>query len=152
MTKEAGVRASEWHALSERQRQCLELVGRGLSSKEIARELGVSPSTVDNHIQYALTKLGLATRKDAVRLMVQMTSAHVEAADVYLGGNPQLPSAGQARRRRWLDLPPIGGVPNEGSASTRVTQLISIALLTVMLLIAAIISIAGAVRIAQLLI
>jgi DNA-binding CsgD family transcriptional regulator len=52
--------------LTPRQRQILELVAQRRSSKEIARELMLSPATVDSHVAAILAKLGVATRRDAV--------------------------------------------------------------------------------------
>lgn len=45
--------------LSARQRQIIALVARGLSSKEIASELGISPKTVANHRLQIREKLEL---------------------------------------------------------------------------------------------
>ncbi|MGR3375861.1 response regulator transcription factor [Salipiger abyssi] len=42
--------------LTRRERQILKLVSRGLSSKEIAAELGVSPKTVEFHRSNLLRK------------------------------------------------------------------------------------------------
>lgn len=55
--------------LSPRERECLALAGRHLSSKEIARRLGLSPGTVDAHLVNAMRKLGVASRREAIRLM-----------------------------------------------------------------------------------
>jgi DNA-binding NarL/FixJ family response regulator len=49
-------------ALSERESEVLRLVARGLSNKQIARELGVSLSTVKCHVGSLLAKLSLPTR------------------------------------------------------------------------------------------
>lgn len=43
--------------LSKRQTQCLELVREGLTSKQIGKELGISPFTVDNHVRLAIERL-----------------------------------------------------------------------------------------------
>ena len=43
--------------LTERQKDCLRLVGQGFTSKEIGRELDLSPSTVDNHVASAVPVL-----------------------------------------------------------------------------------------------
>lgn len=52
--------------LSPRERQVLERVAAGLSTKAIARQLGLSPHTVKFHLQEAFAKLGAATRSGAV--------------------------------------------------------------------------------------
>lgn len=51
--------------LSPREKQCLAHVARGMSSKEIARSLGLSPRTVDLHIARATKRLGAANRIEA---------------------------------------------------------------------------------------
>lgn len=45
--------------LSPRERQILQLVARGLSSKQIANELGLVEKTVSNHRMHIRNKLGL---------------------------------------------------------------------------------------------
>ena len=45
--------------LSEREREVLRLVARGLATKEIAAELEISPRTVDSHRANLMRKLGL---------------------------------------------------------------------------------------------
>jgi NarL family two-component system response regulator LiaR len=51
--------------LTPREREVLELIGRGLSNKLIARELGVSEKTVKNHVTHVLEKLGVSDRTQA---------------------------------------------------------------------------------------
>lgn len=53
--------------LSKRQRECLELVREGYTSKEIARLLNLSPLTIDNHIKAAISMMGANGRADAAR-------------------------------------------------------------------------------------
>lgn len=52
--------------LTERQRQVLGQVARGLSDKEIARALALSPRTVEMHVARALAALGARNRSEAV--------------------------------------------------------------------------------------
>ncbi|ATY11830.1 helix-turn-helix transcriptional regulator [Amycolatopsis sp. AA4] len=53
--------------LSRRERQVAEMVVRGLTTKEIAAELFLSPRTVDAHVARVLNKLDLSTRAGIAR-------------------------------------------------------------------------------------
>ena len=48
--------------LTRRELEVAELVGRGLTNREIAERLVLSERTAQNHVQHILTKLGLANR------------------------------------------------------------------------------------------
>lgn len=48
--------------LSQRETEVLYLVARGLANKHVARELGITESTVKTHVSVILAKLGLPTR------------------------------------------------------------------------------------------
>lgn len=52
--------------LTLREREVLEMVSRGLSNKMIARRLSISEHTVKFHVSSIYTKLGAASRTDAV--------------------------------------------------------------------------------------
>jgi DNA-binding NarL/FixJ family response regulator len=55
-------------ALTNREREILALVGRGLSNDEIAAELFLSPLTAKTHVSHAMTKLGARDRAQLVVL------------------------------------------------------------------------------------
>ncbi len=57
--------------LSEREVEVLRLVARGLSNREIADELVVSPATVATHIRHILDKTGSGNRAQAVAFAVR---------------------------------------------------------------------------------
>lgn len=58
--------ASIRSALTQRERQILTCLQRGLHDKEIASELGISPLTVHTHLKHIFEKLGAHTRTEAV--------------------------------------------------------------------------------------
>lgn len=62
--------------LTDREREVLDLVARGLDNAAIARRLALSPKTVRNHLSNILTKLQVADRAQAI----------VRAREAGLGG------------------------------------------------------------------
>jgi two-component system nitrate/nitrite response regulator NarL len=52
-------------SLTEREREILECLANGLNNKTIARELGISDTTVKVHIKHLLSKLKLTSRLEA---------------------------------------------------------------------------------------
>ncbi len=64
--------------LSDRERQVLTLAAEGAGNKQIARELGLSPRTVEAHMRHIFERLGVSSRTEAVT---------------------------QAIRRHWISLP-----------------------------------------------
>jgi DNA-binding CsgD family transcriptional regulator len=56
-------------ALTPREREVAELAARGLSNRDIAEMLVVSPRTVDSHLDHAYTKLGITSRRELVAVL-----------------------------------------------------------------------------------
>ncbi|MFG3441946.1 response regulator [Nonomuraea sp. NPDC047897] len=54
------------HALTEREREVMTLVGGGLSNDEIAERLVLSPATAKTHVSRIMTKLGARDRAQLV--------------------------------------------------------------------------------------
>jgi two-component system, NarL family, response regulator LiaR len=59
------------HDLTEREREVLALMIDGMTNPKIAEALFVSPTTVKSHVSSILSKLGAATRTEAVSLALQ---------------------------------------------------------------------------------
>jgi DNA-binding NarL/FixJ family response regulator len=57
--------SDELACLTEREREVLELVVRGMTNKEIAAALFISPNTVKRHLKAIFGKLGVHTRSAA---------------------------------------------------------------------------------------
>ncbi|MGN6279959.1 MAG: LuxR C-terminal-related transcriptional regulator [Sphingomonas sp.] len=110
--------------LSERQRQCLELVVQGLTSKQIGRILNLSPSTVDNHLHVAIDRLGAANRAEAARLLRNAGQRSPEGREQAL-------------------LPPLGGRLNRANLGRRYRYVINVAMFGIMAFAAMTITIAG---------
>jgi DNA-binding NarL/FixJ family response regulator len=53
-------------SLTPRELDVLRGVARGLGNKQIGRELGLSPRTVQTHLTRVFAKLGVASRTEAV--------------------------------------------------------------------------------------
>jgi NarL family two-component system response regulator LiaR len=62
--------------LTPRERDVLELIGRGFPNKQIARELDIAEKTVKTHVGHVLAKLGVADRTQAAVVAVRAGLVH----------------------------------------------------------------------------
>jgi DNA-binding NarL/FixJ family response regulator len=67
--------------LTARESDVLGLLAQGMPNKGIARQLGISPKTVGNHVEHIYTKLGVSNR--AAAAMRAMQHGLVGAAPAY---------------------------------------------------------------------
>ena len=67
VTSDAAARLAQ---LTDGQRDCLRAVYAHMTSKDIARALGISPHTVDMRLRTAMKTLAVASRIDAARLLI----------------------------------------------------------------------------------
>ena len=78
---DAPARAQAFPELSDREREVLELIARGMSNQQIVDRLVISPKTVRNHISNIFSKLQVRDRAEAV----------VRAREAGLGGERPRP-------------------------------------------------------------
>jgi FixJ family two-component response regulator len=85
-------------SLTNREREVLDWLAKGRSNKMIARELGISPRTVEIHRANMMTKIGAEHSAEAVRLRIeaQITSP----ADVSARDDNALPNARDGGQNR----------------------------------------------------
>jgi len=60
-----------WDSLSESERRVADLVARGHSNKEIGERLYMSHRTVGSHLYRIFPKLGLRSRVELARLVIE---------------------------------------------------------------------------------
>ena len=86
--------AARGAALSDRERSTLRLVATGLTHRQVARRLNLTPATVDTYVKRIRAKLGVGNKADLTRA----------AVDMGLVDDPGGPT------------PRLGGGPDEGGA------------------------------------
>jgi two-component system, LuxR family, response regulator FixJ len=79
-------------SLSGREAQVFHAMAQGLTSKAIARQLGISPRTVEVHRTHVFRKMGAATLSDIVRMAMAVgPGARAAAAPREEGGQDDPP-------------------------------------------------------------
>ena len=138
--------------LSERQRECLLLVKEGLTSKEIARFLSLSPSTIDNHLNAAIERLGCSSRGVAARILEAAEhSEDCKDSDIFRQDNKirteyQADQSAERKLGRGYLMPPLGGAANAETTARRIMHIGLIAIAATMAFSAITITIAGVVE------
>ena len=64
-----------WGSLTPAEEAVSELVAEGLTNREVAEKLYLSPHTVDSHLRHIFRKLDITSRVQLARLMSQLASA-----------------------------------------------------------------------------
>ena len=65
--------------LSEQERAVLELIGDGLTNREIAERMSLAEKTVKNYVSHLLAKLGMQRRTQAAVLSAQLRKPPTDA-------------------------------------------------------------------------
>jgi two-component system response regulator DevR len=66
-----GTEPDQLDALTERERAVLDLIGEGMSNREIAQRLFLAEKTVKNYVTAVLAKLGMQRRAQAIALIAR---------------------------------------------------------------------------------
>jgi two-component system, NarL family, response regulator DevR len=66
-----GTEPDQFAALTDRERRVLELLGEGMTNREIAQRLFLAEKTVKNYVTSVLAKLGMQRRTQAVALIAR---------------------------------------------------------------------------------
>jgi DNA-binding CsgD family transcriptional regulator len=134
--------------LPEGQKACLRLVAQGMSSKEIAKALDLTPQTVDTYLKASMSRLGASNRREAARILLadeasqKLGSPSPTLAD--LDPEPdQGAAAGGSARLSWVRLPPVGGGFHDLSWSQKTFHALQVAVISTAVVIALALLIAG---------
>jgi DNA-binding CsgD family transcriptional regulator/tetratricopeptide (TPR) repeat protein len=68
--------ATGWAAMTKSELAVAQLVANGLTNREIAEQLFVSPHTVNTHLRHVFAKLEVNSRVDLTRLAIEHNSEH----------------------------------------------------------------------------
>ena len=68
--------ASDTTPLSKREREILQAVADGATTKQVATDLGISPHTVKTHLERIFEKLGANDRAQAVAIAIRLGIVH----------------------------------------------------------------------------
>jgi DNA-binding NarL/FixJ family response regulator len=81
--------------LTDHERTTLDLIGEGLSNRQIAERMFVAEKTVKNYVSHVLAKLGMASRTQVAVLATQVRD-HTAGAGLTAGSLRQRRGPGQA--------------------------------------------------------
>ena len=103
--------------LTSGQLDCLRLVDRHLSSKEIAAELRISPHTVDQRIRQALGILGVERRTQAARIVAERAGPNAEPYQRLIHQSPHIDGGGASAHQEGAVGNQIRHADRAGEAS-----------------------------------
>ena len=127
--------------LTARQSACISLVADGLSSKEIARELGISPSTVDNHIATAMHQFGFPNRSAVAKWYAECRESTCRENGSRAGLDEGNISHSLSNIR--VSIPAMGGIRNTLKLKERIFGVAQVAIVSIMVASAAVTFVLG---------
>lgn len=67
---------SGWASLTESEQGVARVIAEGLTTGQAAQRLFISPHTVDSHVRHSFRKLGISSRVEMTRIVLQTDTAH----------------------------------------------------------------------------
>lgn len=143
------------NGLTDSQKACLRLVHAGQTSKEIARQTGLTPQTVDQYMSRAVAHLGAANRYQAAKWLADAEASPIKVSEfspqavapdglatATIGAPAQGSNVGQRVNVQGSDegprprnaladlfkLPPVGGKRHELDWAGRTTLVLRVAI------------------------
>jgi DNA-binding CsgD family transcriptional regulator len=135
-------------SLPEGQKACLRLVAQGMSSKEIAKALDLTPQTVDTYLKQSMARLGASNRREAARMLVSAEASQKLGSPSPPVADPlSMPDQGDATgttgRLSWVRPPPVGGGFHDLSWSEKTYKALLVAVISTAVVTAIALLIAG---------
>src|SRR5579884_4552631 len=88
------------YGLTKREQQALFGISTGLSNKEVAERMNISPNTVKSFLHIIMLKMGVTTRAEiAERIQSASMSPEPQGPALETHSNPRIRKAAQQRRR-----------------------------------------------------
>jgi DNA-binding CsgD family transcriptional regulator len=91
-----------WESLTEGEHGVIELVAQGLTNRQVADRLFVSPYTVDFHLRSVFRKLAVKSRVELTRLALEHARDRAEVAPIPLTAHRRATHERGRTRSRWL--------------------------------------------------
>jgi DNA-binding CsgD family transcriptional regulator len=98
----SGRRPYGWESLTEGEHGVIELVAEGLTNRQVADRLFVSPYTVDFHLRSVFRKLAVKSRVELTRLALEHARDRADAAPIPLTAHRRATHDGGRSHSRWL--------------------------------------------------
>ncbi|OKI31951.1 hypothetical protein A6A25_26225 [Saccharothrix sp. CB00851] len=76
-----------WSSLTQSELRVARLVAQGLTNREVAAKLHLSPHTVDSHLRHSFVKLGITSRVELTRLVIAHDESPVVPTPSSAGGS-----------------------------------------------------------------
>ena len=149
--------------LTDVQVRCLHLVARGYTSKEIAKELGLTPMTVDQYLHRAKKTVGAPDRRSAARRVLDPPDAIVfkpfefktaavaqpspDVTPLALPGKGDLENSAAQQWQVHLGFPLLGGSRSDLDATQKTRVILRIAGLSLIYTIAFALVLGGSLKV-----